>query len=112
MDFIYTITVIPKNWPSKDSSHPHTVGWLKDLESAKQAVLNNHNDLFEINCIHRAYAVIEKVHYGVFGSIFNDYEKCAWFQCDTITGKDGHEDCIVQEIPEPEQFECIVCFSM
>lgn len=67
MDKIYTITTLDRlvktEFGFPDFGNTRTVGWVGNLEIAKEIVVNNYGDIWEYSY---DYAVIEEVEEGLY----------------------------------------------
>lgn len=76
---IYLITTLKTVYGYKNPVHTYelgcrTVGYYTELEEAKQAIEENHGDIYEEG--YYPFCVIEKVEEGLYGITFDEH----WYQ--------------------------------
>jgi hypothetical protein len=79
-------------------------GWYQKVEDAERAVLENHTDIFEMG--YYDTAVIEEYPEGVLSIPLDDRR---WY---ASTYSYVRNECLVQRIPEPVEYEDTVCFAI
>jgi hypothetical protein len=93
---IYTITTLRKD-PMKPN---RCVGYYFDIVKAIQAVLDNHQDIYEMG--HYPYCVIESVKPGIYSLERREY----WFEWNT------DKNMYVQLHEKPGKFRILACFGI
>ena len=98
MEYIYTITTLRN--PITGYKTARCVGWYPELKQAEKAVVENHQDIYELG--YYPYCVIEKIQYGIYSIKREEH----WYRWDTEL------DRYMKISQKPDIFYNMVCFSL
>lgn len=102
--YIYTITLIQES--SKKASHNRCMGWFTNLKEARDAVLSNAGDMFEVG--YYKYAVIERCEMGIYCHIDKEY----WFEAHYLEGGDALRPLVAEIEMPPKEYEGVCNFGI